>query len=192
MNYISKLLDPKNDYVFKRIFGYIGNENITKGLLEAILDIHITSLQLDCKEILEKDLNSDKLGILDIRAIINDNIQCDIEMQIVDRKNIVNRILAYWSKLYNQSIQEGKDYNTAQKAIILTSIFFLFIMSLLQIINCFIKYYTIFGRFFKIIFIFIIFAPFILILYTFNSFVIKYFCFITILKINLFLYYILK
>ena len=119
MTYISKLLDPKNDYVFKRIFGYMGNESITKGLLEAILDIHIKSLQLDCKEILEKDLNSDKLGILDIRAIINDNIQCNIEMQIVDRKNIVNRILAYWSKLYNQSIQEGKDYNTAQKAIII-------------------------------------------------------------------------
>ena len=27
---IKKLLDPKNDYVFKRIFGHSGNEQITK------------------------------------------------------------------------------------------------------------------------------------------------------------------
>ena len=34
---IADLLDPKNDYVFKRIFGYTGNEEITKGLLESII-----------------------------------------------------------------------------------------------------------------------------------------------------------
>ena len=30
MKHIEQLLDPKIDYVFKRIFGYIGNEEITK------------------------------------------------------------------------------------------------------------------------------------------------------------------
>ena len=33
-----RLLTPTNDYVFKRIFGFVGNEDITKGLLNAILD----------------------------------------------------------------------------------------------------------------------------------------------------------
>ena len=121
MMYIAKkLLDPKNDYVFKRIFGYVGNEDITKGLLSAILeDVTIESLTLDCKEILEQDLKNDKFGILDIRAIIDNSVQCNIEMQMIDRKDIENRILFYWSKLYSKSIKIGEGYNKAQRTIII-------------------------------------------------------------------------
>ena len=38
MKYIEKLLDPKIDYVFKRIFGHVGNEDITKGLRKSNCD----------------------------------------------------------------------------------------------------------------------------------------------------------
>ena len=118
--YIVKLLDPKNDYVFKRIFGYVGNEEITKGLINAIVDdIHITNVELDVKEILEQDIKDDKLGILDIRAVIDNSIQCDIEMQMVDKKDIENRILFYWSKLYSKSISLGEDYIEAKRTIII-------------------------------------------------------------------------
>lgn len=40
-------------------------------------------------------------------------------MQIVDRKDIENRLLFYWSKLYNKTIKLGKDYINAQKTIII-------------------------------------------------------------------------
>ena len=59
---------PTNDYVFKRIFGHKGNEEITKGLISAIIKREIKSIKLDGKKILEKDLIDDKIGILDIRA----------------------------------------------------------------------------------------------------------------------------
>lgn len=43
----------KNDYTFKRIFGYVGNEEITKGLISAIIDdIEITNIELDLREII--------------------------------------------------------------------------------------------------------------------------------------------
>ena len=117
---IRKLLKPTNDYVFKRIFGYVGNEEITKGLLNAIIDgANIKEVKLDCKEILEQDLKTDKFGILDIRAVLDNSIQCNIEMQIIDRKDIENRLLFYWSKLYSKSINLGEDYITAQKTIII-------------------------------------------------------------------------
>lgn len=120
MMLIGKLLKPTNDYVFKRIFGYVGNEDITKALLMSILDnINIKNITLDCKEILEQDLRTDKFGILDIRAIIDESIQCNIEMQIVDRKDIENRLLFYWSKLYSKTINLGEQYITAQKTIII-------------------------------------------------------------------------
>ena len=69
--------------------------------------------------ILEKDLLDDKVGILDIRAKIENKINCNIEMQIVDRKNIEKRILYYWSKLYNMNIKTGKEYENLEKVIVI-------------------------------------------------------------------------
>ena len=119
MKYIDKLLDPKIDYVFKRIFGYVGNEDITKGLISSIIQKEISNVELDNSTILEKDLLEDKVGILDIRAKIEDKINCNIEMQIVDRKNIEKRILYYWSKLYNMNLKVGKDYENLEKVIVI-------------------------------------------------------------------------
>ena len=45
------LLPLSNDYVFKRVFGKDGNENILKSLLEAILKIKIKSIEIKNPEI---------------------------------------------------------------------------------------------------------------------------------------------
>ena len=70
------------DYVFKRIFGYKGNEDITENLLSAILKKKITNLELDNNPILEKDLLDDKIGILDIKAKIDDSINSVLDPQL--------------------------------------------------------------------------------------------------------------
>ena len=117
---ISKLLDPKNDYVFKRIFGHTGNEEITKGLLQSIIPDKIDKIELDSNPITEKDLLDDKVGILDIKAKLNDgNVNCDIEMQVVDQKDIEKRILFYWSKLYIQTLKVGEDYENLKRCIVI-------------------------------------------------------------------------
>ena len=117
---ISKLLDPKNDYVFKRIFGHIGNEEITKGLLQSIIPDKIDKIELDSNPITEKDLLDDKVGILDIKAKLNDgNVNCDIEMQVVDQKDIEKRILFYWSKMYIQTLRVGEDYENLKRCIVI-------------------------------------------------------------------------
>ena len=116
---IIKLLDPKNDYVFKRIFGQIGNEDITKSFLSSIIPDKIEKIELDCNPIMDKDLLDDKLGILDIKAKLNNNIVCNIEMQICDKKNIEKRLLFYWSKMYAQGIKQGKDYDELKRTIVI-------------------------------------------------------------------------
>lgn len=68
---------------------------------------------------MEKDLLDDKIGILDIKAKIDNKINCDIELQVVDKKNIEKRILFYWSKMYSKSIKSGKDYDTLEKGIVI-------------------------------------------------------------------------
>lgn len=114
---IVKLLNPKNDYVFKRIFGQIGNEDITASLISSIVGKEITNVELDNNTILEKDLFDDKVGILDIKAKINSAINCNIEMQVVDKNDIERRLLFYWSRLFSKSIKAGKDYSKLEKTI---------------------------------------------------------------------------
>ena len=112
-----ELLSPKNDYVFKRIFGYQGNESITKSFISAALNQNITDVVLENNVTLPKDVLDDKVGILDIKAKIDGHINCDIEMQVVDQKNIEKRILFYCSKMYVQSMKSGMDYFDAEKSI---------------------------------------------------------------------------
>ena len=116
---LNEFMVPTNDYIFKRIFGYVGNENITKNLLESILKIKINSVSLDGNTILEKDLASDKIGILDVKAILENKIPCDIEIQVVPFDNITKRLLFYWSKLYLKTINSGDSYDNLQKAIVI-------------------------------------------------------------------------
>ena len=116
---VGKLLNPRNDYTFKRIFGKKGNEEITKGLIGAIMQKEIKEINLDKNKILERDLLTDKLGILDIRATIDEGTECDIEVQIVDYKDIQERILFYWSKLYCRGIVKGGNYKELKKVIII-------------------------------------------------------------------------
>ena len=112
-----KLLNIKTDYVFKRVFGYKGNEQITKNFLSCILGQKVSDIELEKNPILEKDLMDDKVGILDIKAEINKNTNVDIEMQIIDKKNSAKRILFYCAKLFIRSLKSGKDYNSLKKTI---------------------------------------------------------------------------
>lgn len=116
---ITKLLNPKNDYVFKRIFGYTGNEKITQNFLSSIIPDNIKEIKINCNPITEKDLLDDKIGILDIKAKLNNNINCNIEMQIVDKKDVEKRILFYWSKMYSSSIKAGGNYGNLERSIVI-------------------------------------------------------------------------
>ena len=111
------LLNPKNDYVFKCIFGHQGNESITKSFISAVLNQNITDVVLESDSTLPKDMLDDKVGILDVKVKIDNKINCDIEMQVVDKKNIEKRILFYCSKMYAHSITTGKDYLKLEKSI---------------------------------------------------------------------------
>ncbi len=88
----SNSMVPTNDYIFVRIFGHTGNEEITKGLISAIINKEVQNVKLNETPILEKDIRDDKVGILDVRARIDGEVQCNIEMQIVKSDNIEKRL----------------------------------------------------------------------------------------------------
>ena len=113
------LLNPKNDYVFKRIFGHKGNEKITKAFLEDITKTKINKIELIEDANLGRDLTDDKIGVLDVKAVIDNNIQADIEMQIAKNKDIISRILFYWSKMYISTVHKGEKYDKLKRTIII-------------------------------------------------------------------------
>ena len=114
-----KILSPKLDIVFQALFGEEGSERITTNLLQAILKEEITEIDLSKNPILRRDISNDKLGILDIIVKINNEENCDIELQIVEQEDIIERILFYWSKLYIRGIKKSEDYEVLEKTTII-------------------------------------------------------------------------
>ena len=110
------ILLPKNDIVFQTLFSR-GKESITKALLEDILKIKIHKLDLDKSKDLLNDNKEDKNGRLDLRAVINEDIECDIEIQLATHKKILERFLYYWAKMYVANLKIGERYENLRKTI---------------------------------------------------------------------------
>ena len=110
-------LKVTNDYIFKRIFAKKGNESILKDLLNAILGIKIKEIEVMADTNLEKEIETRKLGILDIKAVLNNDTIIDIEIQILNSHNMVERTLYYWSGLYYNQLQKGEEYQESKRVI---------------------------------------------------------------------------
>ena len=114
-----KRYPPKMDIIFQAIFGEVGSENITKDFLEKILKRKIEKISLDKNPILRRELKDDKLGVLDIITELDGKEKCNIEMQLIDKNNIIERMLYYWSKMYTRQLKAGDDYNKLEKTIVI-------------------------------------------------------------------------
>lgn len=118
INEYNKILSPKLDIVFQEIFGQEGSENITKDFLNSILDEKIEEIKLNENVLLRRENIEEKAGIVDVLAKINNNEYCDIEIQVVDKKKIIERLLFYWSKIYTRTIKKGQDYTELKRTIV--------------------------------------------------------------------------
>ena len=111
------LLIPKTDVVFQALFGVKGSERILGGFLSKILNQEVKKVSLDANQNLVQETVDEKLGILDLRAIIEENIDVNIEIQLVDKANLEKRILLYWARRYGVQLKPGEDYRKLRKTI---------------------------------------------------------------------------
>ena len=111
-----KLLKPKIDVVFQSLFSK-KNEKITKAFAEAMLDEKVKKITINDDKELFREKPEDKLGILDLELDINDTEKVDVEIQLVDRSNIQERLLFYFSKLYYNEVKKGDDYKKAKRVV---------------------------------------------------------------------------
>ncbi len=111
-------LKPTNDFLFKKLFGESKNADLLKDLLQAILtDIKIKKVQINKDVSLERKLISEKLGILDIVATLNDSTRVNIEMQVKDYYNTIDRSVFYGTGIYHENLNSGQDYLEMPKSI---------------------------------------------------------------------------
>ncbi len=107
-------MKPKIDFAFKEI---MMDENARIGFLASVL-------QLDPEDIketrilnpyLRKTHEDDKLGILDVRILMNDDTVIDVEIQLSELSVWPDRSLFYAAKMYAEQIEPGQKYDVLKK-----------------------------------------------------------------------------
>ena len=112
-----KLLSPKLDVIFQALFGEVGSERITKRFLEAILDKKLEEVDLSRNIVLRRENLEDKMGVLDVFVKINQEEYCNVEMQMIEKDKLIERILYYWSRIYGRNLKSSQDYIELKKTI---------------------------------------------------------------------------
>lgn len=113
------IMSPKNDFVFKLLFGDEKNKDLLIELLNAILKMphdELEDVELINTELL-REFVEDRKGILDVRAKTKNGEHIDIEIQVLYTEYMAERTLFYWSKMYNGQIKSGDTYDKLEKCI---------------------------------------------------------------------------
>ena len=137
-----RLLNPKVDFIFKKIFGSENHPNILISFLNAVMKPvdKIVSVVINNTEI-TKDFLEDKFSRLDVKATTNKGELINIEIQIwkhykethlpyalqmskrpcqikdLECLLMIKRSLYYWSKLYEEQLSEGDKYETLSRTV---------------------------------------------------------------------------
>ena len=91
-------------------------------MVSTLLGEEITKIKINETKELYREYPEEKLGILDLEAQINEKEKIDIEIQLIDRKNLTERLLKYFSKIYGMQVEKGKDYKEAKRVVIIAII----------------------------------------------------------------------
>ena len=110
------LLIPKIDVVFHSLFR-THNEQLTSNFVSSLIKQKVKIINIDKDRHLIKKYPEEKLGILDLRTELEGGTLCNIEIQLSNKENIVDRILYYWSRAFSEQLIEGDDYGELHKTI---------------------------------------------------------------------------
>jgi predicted transposase/invertase (TIGR01784 family) len=110
------LLDPRNDYVFKRIFAShidLLNDlvNVIRGDAEPLRLTQVLN-----PDILPEDITGKEI-ILDILAVDSQGRTVDVEVQVSGRRHYPARVLYYAARAFVEQLAEGEDYSKLRSVI---------------------------------------------------------------------------
>lgn len=110
-------LKPRNNLIFKRLFGTEKNTDILIGLLTSVLSIPKEELEgitiLNPETTIEKE--NDKRGILDLFLHTKCKDTIHVELQVDEDPSMRSRLLFYVSKKYGDQLISGDDYDELKR-----------------------------------------------------------------------------
>jgi predicted transposase/invertase (TIGR01784 family) len=109
-----------SDIFVKYLFGSEGNEDILLDFINDVLSDSGFPL-IKWVEVLNpfniKEFRSDKLSILDVKAVDENERTYNIEIQSNPEPHYRNRILYYWARLYSSQMRSGEYYSLLRPVI---------------------------------------------------------------------------
>lgn len=112
--------NPMNDVLFKFVFGKPERKQITMDFLNAVvsedLGHPICDIVFAPTELIP-DGYDEKLSRLDVVCTLDTGEQVDIEVQVINQKNMQRRTLCYWARMYLMSLPTGGDYKDMKPCI---------------------------------------------------------------------------
>ena len=107
---------PTVDFCFKEL---MQNPKVRKGFISALLNLSPDEVEdtVLLPTLLPRDSADDKLGIMDVRVLLKDGTQMNMEMQVKYFEYWDERALFYLSKMFDSQIHKGESYEKLQKCI---------------------------------------------------------------------------
>jgi predicted transposase/invertase (TIGR01784 family) len=103
-------IDPKVDYVFKKLFGDPANSDLLIHLLNAVLMLPQPIVEVEIlNPFNEKDFADDKGSLLDLKARCRDGRWYNVEMQTALHAALPERLAYYNASLYVDQLESGDD-----------------------------------------------------------------------------------
>ncbi len=124
-------LKPKNDFMFKLLFGSESNQSkeLLLAFLNDVLDVpegqSLAVVEIQ-NPITNKTNIADKMVILDVKARAVGYGFVNVEIQLTNQKNIHKRSLYYGAKLYEEQLGEGEDYRKLTRVVTINLLDFSF------------------------------------------------------------------
>ena len=113
------ILSPKNDFVFKRIFGDANHPAPLSAFLRAALGL--PEDELAGISVVDPNLNpkhrDDKHSILDVHLTTRSGKEIDIEIQLEHTRELCDRIQYYTARMVAEKVASGEDYQDMPQSI---------------------------------------------------------------------------
>lgn len=109
------ILDIKEDFIFKQVFGTEKNKNVLMSFLNAVLRGNPKIVDLELLNTDAPKLVKDGKGIrLDVKAKVSDDTFCDIEIQCRNSNDLPERAIQYLARMLNENAKKkGKEEETS-------------------------------------------------------------------------------
>jgi predicted transposase/invertase (TIGR01784 family) len=112
-------LSPRNDAVFKMLFGDAQDTSLLTEFLKSTLTLpaedyaEVTIIDPHSR----RDLPDDKQSILDVKVKTASGKRIDIEIQIANQPDLRERIVFYLARMVTEQLGQGEEYRKIQRSI---------------------------------------------------------------------------